>query len=161
MLKPVALAAAFLVCAPAQAANVGKPAPQFTVTTFAKQKVTLDELRGKVVVLNYWATWCGPCKAEMPMMDSFHRRYKDKGFEIFAVTTEGSVPQFRLKKLDSQLSFPLASKIKGKGYGTIGDAVPTSYMIDRKGMLRYAKAGAFSEDEFRKLILPLLAEPAS
>jgi peroxiredoxin len=157
----VALAAAASALTPVAAATVGRPAPKFTVTTFAKQKVTLDDVRGKVVVLNYWATWCGPCKSEMPMMDAFHRRFKDRGFEIYAITTEGSVPQFRLGKLQSVLSFPLASKLSGGKYGTIDGAVPTSYVIDRKGVLRYAKAGAFNAEEFIQLIQPLLAETAS
>lgn len=150
------LAAAVPSAALAQGAKVGAAAPDFTVTTFDKRKVTLADMRGKVVLLNYWATWCAPCKAEMPMMDALHRRLKGQGFEIYAITTEGSVPQFQLKKLAAALSFPLASKLRGK-YGTIQGAVPTSYVIDRNGVLRYAKAGAFSETELKELVLPLLA----
>ncbi|MEA3033043.1 MAG: hypothetical protein QOH86_1059, partial [Sphingomonadales bacterium] len=65
------------------AAKVGRPAPDATLTLFDKTKVRLSELKGKVVVINHWATWCGPCKSEMPMMSAFHRRYKDTGFEIY------------------------------------------------------------------------------
>jgi cytochrome c biogenesis protein CcmG/thiol:disulfide interchange protein DsbE len=139
--------------------GVGQAARPFTITTFAKQKVRLADLRGKVVVINYWATWCAPCKAEMPMMDAFHRRHRDEGFEIHAITTEGSVPQYQLRRLASLISFPLASKLAGSGYGTIGGAVPSSYVIDRAGTLRYAKSGAFERAEFETLILPLLREP--
>jgi cytochrome c biogenesis protein CcmG/thiol:disulfide interchange protein DsbE len=144
--------------ATAGAAKVGQPAPAFTIRTYAKEKVTLADLRGKVVVINHWATWCGPCKAEMPMMDLFHRRHKQEGFEIFAVATENSVPPKMLKELASVLSFPLALSLRGSGYGPIGNAVPTSYVIDRSGVVRYAKAGAFDKEEFEDIILPLLKE---
>ena len=140
-------------------AKVGKPAPPFTIFTFDKRKIKLADLRGKVVIINYWATWCGPCKAEMPMMSDFHRRHKDEGFEIFGVTTEDSAEPFRLKKLVAVLSYPLASRVSGDGYPIL-DGVPTSYVIDRSGMIRYAKAGAFEAQDFDSLILPLLQEPA-
>lgn len=155
------LAAFALVSAavPAIAATVGKPAPKFTVTTFDKAKVTLADIRGKVVVLNYWATWCGPCKAEMPMMDRFRRKHAARGFEIYAITSADSVPQSKLGKLKGALSFQLASRLSGSGYGTINGAVPTSYVIDRAGIVRYAKAGAFEQEEFEALVLPLLREP--
>ena len=94
-------------------------APEFTLTTFAKRKVRLSELRGKVVVVNYWATWCAPCKAEMPMMHDYFRKNQARGLEMFGVTTEDSVPPFQLKKLSAALSYPLAAKING-GSGAIG-----------------------------------------
>jgi peroxiredoxin len=144
----------------AATAKVGMPAPAATITTFDKQKVTIEQLRGKVVVINHWATWCGPCKAEMPMMSSFHSRFKDKGFEIFGVTTEDSVPPYQLKKLAAVLSYPLARKISGSSYPIL-KGLPTSYVIDRKGVVRYAKAQSFQPQEFIDLIVPLLNEPTN
>lgn len=145
------------VAAPALPAETGQAAPDFTIKMFDGSKTRLDDYRGKVLVINYWATWCGPCKAEMPMMSRFHQRNKAKGFEIIGVVTRDSVPKYKLKKVEELLSYPLASSLKGK-YGTIDGAVPTTYIIDRKGQVRHAKAGAFSETEFNRLILPLLAE---
>jgi thiol-disulfide isomerase/thioredoxin len=140
--------------------GVGQPARAFTITTFGHDKVKLADLRGKVVVLNYWATWCGPCKHEMPMMDAVNRRFHGQGLEIYAITTEDSVPPFQLRKVASLLSFPLATRLSGSGYGAIGGAVPTSYVIDRNGTLRYAKAGAFDLESFQAVVLPLLREAA-
>jgi cytochrome c biogenesis protein CcmG, thiol:disulfide interchange protein DsbE len=149
-----ALPAAALAGPPAR---VGQPAPDFALTTFDKRKLTRADLKGKVVVINYWATWCGPCKSEMPMMSAVHMALKARGLEIFGVTTEDSVPDYKLKKLASVLSYPLVSRFKGSGYPML-DGVPTSYVIDRRGIVRYAKAGSFQGDDFARLVVPLLNE---
>jgi len=161
--KRTAIAALVLTAAPALAdakVKVGAPAPPFTATTIDKQKLSLDAFKGQVLLLNLWATWCVPCKAEMPMMDRFYQRYNKAGFAMIGYTTDDSLPPYMLKKLDAALSYPLAARFKGSGYGALG-GVPTSYVIDRKGMVRYAKAGAFNEAEFNALILPMLLEKAN
>ncbi|MDB5691618.1 MAG: TlpA family protein disulfide reductase [Alphaproteobacteria bacterium] len=155
-LAVLAVAGSALASAPA---TIGTPAPPFALTTYDKRKLKLADLQGKVVVINWWATWCGPCKAEMPMMSAFHRRHKDEGFEIFGVTTEDSVPPFMLKRVSEALSYPLVLRFSGGGYPIL-NGVPTSYVIDRHGVLRYAKAGSFDAEEFNEIILPLLREPA-
>jgi thiol-disulfide isomerase/thioredoxin len=140
-------------------AVVGEPAPPFTATTFDGRRIALSDLRGKVVILNYWATWCGPCKIEMPVMDAWLRAHPDADVEVLAITTEGSVPARTLKPLAAALSFPLISKLSGYGYGKVDDAVPTNYVIDRAGVLREAKAGAFSARAFDSMLTRLLSEP--
>jgi thiol-disulfide isomerase/thioredoxin len=139
--------------------RVGKPSPPFTITTFDGRKVTLAELAGKVVVLNFWATWCAPCRIELPMLDAYVRRRHDDDLKLFAVTTEGSVPDSKLRPLAQVLSFPLATRISGGGYGDLG-AVPTNFVIDRGGIVRYAEAAAFTDASFDAVVSPLLAAPA-
>lgn len=150
-----------LIAGPAAArAKVGQVAPAFTVTTFAGEKIALEDMKGQVIVLNYWATWCGPCRRELPILSAYYRRHSARGLKILAITTEGSVPPAKLKPLEGLLSFPLISRMSGRGYGTVGGAVPTNYVIDRAGVVRYAKADAFSEAELDALLGPLLAAPA-
>lgn len=135
----------------------GFAAPAFTLTTFDKRKVTLAEMKGKVVVINYWATWCAPCKAEMPMMHRYFKANQARGLEMFGVTTEDSVSKTQLKTVSALLSYPLSNRMTGN-YGAIDNAVPSTYIIDRKGVVRHAKKGAYTEREFKAALDPLLAE---
>ncbi len=152
----VAFAAAATIDARSSSSLVGKPAPPFVLKMFDKSERKLADYAGKVVVINYWATWCAPCKAEMPMMSGYHRKHRWRGFEIIGVITKDSVAPSKLAKLAAALSYPLATNLKGK-YGIL-DGVPTNYVIDRKGIVRYAKAGSFEDAEFVALIEPLLTE---
>jgi len=140
------------------AAVVGAAAPRFTLYTFKHQRLTLADLRGKVVVLNYWATWCGPCLLELPVLENYMRHNPGTDLKIFAVDAEDSPPDIELKRLAVQLSFPLVSMLQGSGYGLIGGGVPTSYVIDRGGVIRHAASGAFTDESFDALVTPLLAE---
>jgi len=153
-----------LVAAPAAPAaartpRVGDVAPPVDLVTFDKERISLADLKGQVVVLNFWATWCGPCKAEMPLLDAAAEQKKDKGLRIFAVATEDSVPQYQLRKFAAALHFPLVQRLKGK-YGVIDGVVPTNYVIDRAGIVRYARPGAFDTETINSVLLPLLREPA-
>jgi len=142
-----------------QASDVGKPAHDFKLTTLEGQTVRLADLKGKVVVVNRWATWCTPCKAEMVAFENYIRTHPDTDLKIYAVTVELSVPSSKLKPLQGVLHYPLATGISGSGYRIMA-GVPTSYVIDRSGVLRYAAAGAFDLPAFEAFIDPLLAESA-
>ena len=150
-------AAALLVGARPQL-KVGEPAPPFELTLIDGSKVSSDQLRGQVVVLNFWATWCGPCKKELPLLDAYYEAQKSHGLKVFAIATEDSLQPFQLKKLFAVMHMQSARRIKGP-YATLA-AVPTNFIIDRAGRLRYAKANAFELDELNTLLVPLLQEPA-
>jgi thiol-disulfide isomerase/thioredoxin len=159
-LKIISLAAALALAAgAAQAGDVGKPARDFKITTLSGETVRLADLKGKVVVVNRWATWCTPCKAEMVVFENYLRTHRNSDLKIYAVMTESEVPFSKLKPLQAALSFPIAKRLSGRGYG-VKDGVPTSYVIDREGVLRFAAAGAFDKQSFEELVGPLLAEAA-
>ena len=157
-----AVASLLLCVAPSTglAARLGAQAPDFKVTTFDHQTYSLAQLRGQVIVLNFWAVWCAPCRAEMQAMDTYVRRHPNQGLRIFAVTVDDTASDNDLKPLAKALAFPLARRISGWSYGEINNSVPTSYVIDRAGVLRHAAPGAFDLDSFNALITPLLEPPA-
>ncbi|WP_394762468.1 TlpA family protein disulfide reductase [Phenylobacterium sp.] len=148
-----------LAAAPAMASGVGKPARDFTITTLDKQQVRLSDLKGKVVVVNRWATWCTPCKAEMAAFENFMRTHPDTDLKIFAVTTELQYSASKLRPLQGILHYPIATNVSGSGYRVM-DGVPTSYIIDRAGVVRFAGSGAFDLEGFEAAVTPLLKEPA-
>lgn len=142
----------------AKSPTIGDPAPDFQFTTFDGQKLKLADFRGQVLVINIWATWCGPCKQELPLLDTFYRIMKDKnvGLSVIGITTEDSVPAYQLKPLRAKLAIPLARGFKGP-YQSLG-GVPTNFIIDRAGIVRYARAGAFTLDDLNDLLVPMLNE---
>jgi len=155
-----ALAAASLCTGVANAAGikVGQPAPEATLSLIDGKPIKLSELRGQVVVLNYWATWCAPCKVELPMLDKYYRIQGKHGLRIFAVATEDSLPIKTLKPLFGALAITPVRRIRGP-YGDY-TALPTNIVIDRAGIVRYSKAGAFDLADLNRILVPLLKEPA-
>jgi thiol-disulfide isomerase/thioredoxin len=145
---------------PAAAAAPKKPiighlAPDFSLKLLDDTVITSADLRGRVVMLNFWATWCVPCRTELPLLNTYHKLRKDVGLSVYAITTEGSVPLYQLKKFLTALDMPSARSVKGP-YGPIGGSVPTNFVIGRDGTLHYAKAGAFELDDLNRLLPPLL-----
>ena len=135
---------------------VDAPAPDFQVTTFDGRKLSLADFKGQVVVLNFWATWCGPCKRELPLLEDYHRRQHSAGLVILAVATEDSLTPFQLRPLQKLLTLQMVKRFKGD-YGDI-KYLPTNFVIDRKGILRYAESGGFTREGIEEVLGPLIAE---
>ena len=146
-----------LGAAPAPKVVVNQPAPDFEIKLIDGSKVVLADVRGQVVVLNFWATWCVPCRTELPMLDAFYAKTKQHGLRVFAITTEDSLPLFKLKPLFARLNITPARGIKGP-YASMG-GVPTNIVIGRDGRVRYAKSGAFDLEDLNAVLIPLLNEP--
>ena len=159
-LKFSALFAALAIASPVEAHSpkVGQPAPDFALTLVDGSKVSLADLRGQVVVINFWATWCVPCKKELPLLDAYYKIQKKFGLRVFAATTEDSAPEQKLHDLFAVMTIQPVHHVKGPYAPMVG--VPTNYVIDRAGVVRYAKAGAFDLDTLNDVLLPLLREKA-
>jgi peroxiredoxin len=153
------LLGAAIAPAAAAAPRVGQPAPDFQLVLVDGTHVRLSELRGQVVVLNFWATWCVPCRTELPMLDGYYRVVRQHGLKVFAATTEDSVPLDQLRRVFAAMAIGAVRNIRGP-YQPINGAVPTNFVIDRAGRVRYAAAGAFDLDALNQVLIPLLNEPA-
>ena len=122
----------------------GEPAPNFRLRDMNGRIVALSDLRGKVVLLNFWATWCGPCRVEMPAMERLYRAYDRKDFEILAVSTDAQgVAVTRPFQQENKLTFPIlhdADFRVGLSYGA--RTLPMTFMVDREGTVRQHIFGA-------------------
>lgn len=115
----------------------GHPAaPDFTLSRPDGKKVSIKDFRGKLVFVNFWATWCEFCRDEMPAMERLYREFKGKGFEILAVNVKDNRADALALARDLKVSYPIAMDPRGEVgllYGAFG--MPTTYLIDRKGMV--------------------------
>ncbi|MGH7738941.1 MAG: TlpA family protein disulfide reductase [bacterium] len=126
--------------------------------------LNLEKLRGQVVLLNFWATWCGPCRAEIPSLVDLYRTYHPKGVEFLALSVEidNNVPRGVFDKFltNNDMIYPvgLASDKTTSDYGI--NAIPSSFFIDREGRVAASFVGLHSEGDFIQVLNRLLAEPA-
>ena len=126
-----------LVTIPAFALNAGQPAPPLTATLLDGRNFSLAEQRGKVVLINYWATWCEPCRAELTAFDEFLRTHASTGLTILAISMDDPEDAKKVAAIAATLSFPvaMADRVQAPGYGRVW-RLPMSYVIDRDAVLR-------------------------
>ena len=145
----VAMIAALGLALPALAADpTGSPAPQFTLGARGGQNVSLAQYKGQVVMLNFWASWCGPCRQEMPLLESIYKKYNKLGFTLIGVNVEPDSNAANAWLQQTPVSFPILydkeSKVS-KMYDVAG--MPTTVFIDRKGNVRLLHQGFRPGDE--------------
>lgn len=135
----------------------GLPAPDFELSSLNGEMIALSDYQGQVVLVNMWATWCPPCKAEMPGINAFYEAHKDEGFVVLAVNSREDAATVDAFIQASGFSFPVALDLTGEvtdRYHASG--LPTSYIIDRTGNIHHIQTGAISEEQLKAIIDPLL-----
>ena len=141
-------------------ARVGAEAPDLNVRTLDGQKVSLAALRGKVVLVNFWATWCPPCRAEMPGFEAVWRDRQKDGFVVLGLSAdEGGSGEVAMFLGDRGITYPvaMASASAKRSFGGV-NALPSSFLIDKQGRVRRQVAGVFDERLLRQDVNRLLAE---
>lgn len=140
----------------------GRPAPDFTLATLDGGQVTLSDLRGRTVLINFWASWCPPCRLEMPDLVRAYEEHKDEGFIILGVdlTFQDALPDVRAFVEEFKMSFPVlldeTGEVTTQKYRLLG--LPMSVFIDREGTIRRTHIGAMTSEQIDEFVGEILEE---
>ena len=135
----------------------GKPAPGFTLTSTDGKKVSLSDFKGRPVLVNFWATWCGPCKLEMPWLEEFSNKYKAQGLVVLGMDEDQDMRPEDVARTAKKIgvSYPILMPDKNettsKAYGGI-DYTPETFYVDKSGKVIAVSLGAPSKDRMEALI---------
>ena len=135
-----------------------KPAPNFTLKDANGKSVSLADYKGKVVLLNFWATWCGPCGLEIPWFEEFEQQYKSQGFAVLGVSMDDDGwPAIKPYMAEHKINYRvlLGNDSVSQLYGGL-DALPTTFIIDREGNIAYPHVGLIGKNEYLNEIRSLL-----
>lgn len=140
-----------------------KAAPNFSLKDADGNAVNLADYRGKVVLVNFWATWCGPCEAEIPWFIEFEKKYKDQGFAVLGVSMDDdgwkSVrPYIASHKINYRIM--IGSEVVSQQFGEI-ESLPTSFVLDREGRIASNHVGLVDKVDYQNEIVKLLQDPKS
>ena len=159
MIRTLAFAAAVLSSTATFAVEPGAPAPAFTASTFDNKPVSLSDYRGKVVFVDFWASWCSPCRQSLPMYDKLAGEFAPSDFVVIAVNVDEEAADAKKFLTDHPVKYTIVQNPQGdipKAFGLNG--MPSSYLIDRDGMVRQRYVGfeptdiAVLKTEITKLI---------
>lgn len=128
---------AFVASVSVNAVEIGQTAPDFTLKSLAHDNLNLQEQRGDIVVINFWASWCGPCRKEMPVLEQLQQKYQDLGVQIWGVNVEQDNQAGRNFLKDMSLTFPILfdpNNQLSESYNVV--AMPTTVVVDRNGTVR-------------------------
>lgn len=143
--------------------SLGAPVPDVRARVLDSDSVfSLAQSRGKVVIINFWATWCGPCKAEMPLLQAYYAAHRAQGLEVLAISMDDARALPEVRQSARQFGLPVALKKEAdfKGLGRIW-RLPTTFVVDRQGLLRRDGQHGDAEitaAELDTLVTPLLQE---
>jgi cytochrome c biogenesis protein CcmG, thiol:disulfide interchange protein DsbE len=141
-------------------AAVDFPAPALSLPNLSGQTETLTNYRGQVVLVNNWATWCPPCKAEMPTLQAYYEAHAAGGFAVIAIEAGSPAAEVREFAEAFGLTFPVWVDAETAALGAFQNAhLPNSYVIDRSGTVRLAWIGEISRAALEKHVTPLISEP--
>jgi thiol-disulfide isomerase/thioredoxin len=162
------MAAVITPCFNAFAVSIGDSAPPLAVQELNGQEFNLASERGKVVIVNFWATWCQPCRQEMPALDAFYKRYHNEGLEMIGISADSRHDRSDVETMAQSLSYPAAmlNDATNNGFGDPDD-LPTTWVISRDGVVRAEFTPdkiLVTEKTLDQAVLPLLgknAEPAA
>lgn len=144
--------------APVAALPVIGPAPAWTLKDISGKPVSAADFKGKVVVVDFWATWCGPCKEEIPGYVELQKKYADRGLVIVGVSLDQQGPPVVKRYADSvKINYPLVMGDDAvvADFGGI-EAIPTTFLIDREGRIRHKKVGSMETAEYEAVLTQLL-----
>jgi peroxiredoxin len=156
-----ALALSLLLTAPLlRAADDFKPAPApaWQLKDVNGTVVSFDQFKGKVVVLDFWATWCAPCRSEIPGYIALQEKYAKAGLVMVGVSLDREGPEVVKKFMtDQKINYQivLGDEKIAEAFGGV-EAIPTTFIIDRQGTIRYRKVGAMPAGEFEAVVAPFL-----
>jgi thiol-disulfide isomerase/thioredoxin len=146
----------------ADASEVGQPAPQFTLPTLLQdQPVSLQKYSGKVVYLDFWASWCAPCRTSFPLLNKLHQKLKAQGFEVVAVNLDEDKAKAEAFLKEIPVDFTILRDAKGEWSDKyVVESMPTSFIIDKQGVIQNIHKGFTSNDinELEHKITELLAK---
>ncbi len=156
----LALSALASLAAPAKNRLLNKPAPTFSRTSLENEPVDLAALRGRVVLLNFWATWCAPCQLEMPRFVQWQEKYNADGLSIVGVSMDDDSEPVKKFLRKRNLKYPviMGDEKLGLAYGGVL-GLPVTYLIDRQGIIRARYQGATNLNAMETVIQRLLKNP--
>jgi peroxiredoxin len=141
---------------------MGKRAPEFTLKDLNDKTISLSSLKGNVVLINFWATWCPPCRAEMSSLNNLYREYKNNGLSVIAVSTDRSISSVKDFLSKKQLELPVLMDSDSKVSRQFKVfSLPTSFLLDKNGVIvqKFLGEEEWDSPEMKKKIRELLAVP--
>ncbi|HMJ25435.1 MAG TPA: TlpA disulfide reductase family protein [Pyrinomonadaceae bacterium] len=158
-MRTILLLTLLLVCSLSAGAQSSKPAAALAFKDIHGRPFNLKDYRGKVVLLNFWATWCQPCRTEIPDLVKKQREYRGRGLQVIGVTyPPEKISEVRRFARRLRMNYPVAMGTnETKNFFTSSDTLPMTFVIDREGIVREVIEGIMYEDEFEQKVKPLLS----